>query len=49
MSNHENEILKENIFDAWVEYLWLDGWDIHGPEIYIEAERRTESEWLEMN
>ena len=49
MSNHENEIMKENIFDMWLEYLWLDGWDKDDPEIYREAARRTESEWLEMN
>ena len=47
MSNHENEMLKENIFDMWLEYLWLDGWDRDGPEIYMEAARRTEKEWGE--
>ena len=24
MSNHENEAIKEDIFDMWLEYLWLD-------------------------
>ena len=24
MSNYENEMIKENIFDLWVEYLELD-------------------------
>ena len=49
MSNHENEMLKENIFDLWVEYLELDGWPKGCNETYEEAARRTESEWLEMN
>tara|TARA_Y100001938_G_C8078258_1_gene427497 strand:+ start:1614 stop:1763 length:150 start_codon:yes stop_codon:yes gene_type:complete len=49
MSNHENEMLKENIFDMWVEYLELDGWPKGDLETYREAARRTESEWLEMN
>ena len=49
MSNHENEAIKEDIFDMWLEYLWLDGWDKDDLETYKEAARRTESEWLEMN
>ena len=49
MSNYENEILKEDIFDLWVEYLELDGWLKADLETYREAARRTESEWLEMN
>ena len=49
MSNHENEMMKEDIFDMWLEYLWLDGWDKDDLETYKEAARRTESEWLEMN
>ncbi len=49
MSVMQNEISNENIFDMWLEYLWLDGWDRDDPEIYREAARRTESEWLEMN
>jgi hypothetical protein len=49
MSNHENEMLKEDIFDMWLEYLWLDGWDKDDLETYREAARRTESEWLEMH
>ena len=49
MSNHENEMLKENLFDMWYEYLILDGWDEHDPETIKEATLRTESEWLEMN
>jgi len=49
MSNHENEMLKENIFDLWVEYLRLEGRPNFCNETYAEAARRTESEWLEMN
>ena len=49
MSNHENEMLKENIFDMWVEDLELDGWPKGCYETYAEAARRTESEWLEMH
>ena len=49
MSNYENEILKEDIFNLWVEYLELDGWPKADLETYREAARRTESEWLEMS
>jgi hypothetical protein len=49
MSNHENEMLKEQIFDEWLEHLELEGWPKGDPETYKEAVRRTESEWLEMN
>ena len=49
MSNHENEIMKENIFDMWLEYLWLDGWDKDDPETYKEAVRRAQEEWERMS
>ena len=49
MSNQQNEMIKENIFDMWYEYLILDGWDEHDPETIKEVTLRTESEWLEMN
>ena len=49
MSNHENEMLKENIFDEWLEHLELDGWPKGDPETYKEAARRTEEEWERMN
>jgi hypothetical protein len=49
MSNHENEMLKENIFDIWVEHLELDGWPKGDLETYREAARRTEQEWKELH
>ena len=49
MSNHENEAIKEDIFDMWLEHLWLDGWDKDDLETYKEAARRTEEEWMEMH
>ena len=49
MSNHENEMLKEDLFLLWVEYLVLQGWVDNDVETYDEAARRTESQWLEMD
>ena len=50
MNNHENEMMKEQIFDEWLEHLELFvGWPKGDPETYKEAARRTEEEWLEMN
>ena len=49
MSNLENEMLKEIIFDMYVEYLELGGWPKGDPKTYAEAARRTESKLLEMD
>ena len=49
MSNHENEIRKENIFDMYVEYLELGGWPKGDPKTYAEAARRTESKLLQID
>ena len=44
MSNHENEMLKEDLFLLWVEYLVLQGWVDNDVETYDEAARRTYEE-----
>jgi len=44
MSNHENEMLKEDLFLLWVEYLVLQGWVDNDVETYDEAARRTHEE-----
>ena len=49
MSNSENEMIKENIFDLWYEYLVLDGWDECDPDTIREATLRTEEEWEGMD
>ena len=49
MSNQQNEMIKENIFDMWYEYLILDGWDEHDPETIKEATLRTEEEYIRMD
>ena len=50
MSNHENEMRKEDMFDMWVEWLEnVEQWQKGDPEIYREAARRTEQEWKELH
>ena len=45
MSNHENEIIKENLFNAHLEWLLEDGWPEDQVETYDEAARRTHEDW----
>ena len=49
MSNQQNEMIKENLFDMWLSYLILDGWDEHDPETIKEATLRTEEEYIRMD
>jgi len=50
MSNHENEMLKEDMFDRWVEWLEnVEQWQKGDLETYREAVRRTEQEWKELH
>ena len=50
MSNHENEMLKEDMFDMWVEGLEnVEQWQKGDLETYREAARRTEQEWKELH
>jgi hypothetical protein len=49
MSVMKNEIIREGLFNAHLEWLLEDGWPEDQVETYDEAARRTESEWLEMN
>jgi len=48
MSVMQNEIIKENLFNAHLEWLLEDGWPKDQVETYDEAARRTHEEWKGM-
>lgn len=49
MSVMQNEIIKENLFNAHLEWLLEDGWPEDELETILEASRRAEEEWEGMS
>ncbi len=47
MSNHHNEIAREEIFELWITQLEWEGWPRGARATYAEAALRTEKEWQE--
>jgi hypothetical protein len=45
MSVMQNEIIKESLFNAHLEWLLEDGWPKDQFETWDEAARRTHEEW----
>lgn len=49
MSNHENEIIRENLLDLHYDLLIEEGWPEDEFETILEAGRRAEEEWERMD
>jgi hypothetical protein len=45
MSVMQNEIIREGLFNAHLDWLLEDGWPENQVETYDEAARRTHEDW----